>query len=1148
MREMVERAHPEYANRPRPYVVLSLGIPLTHDDQGDSPRPGLNPLEKASEHAEKVRDALLAFQYTEHPAGKSDPQRDCGDLVQQALTSTEVGVLIVHIVGHGELAEGSSEKLYILDSRGKRLSQPVSAWIEQIEDFPEEYRPMTLFVLDVCHAGEVAVTSWHAQMDIVKRRAWVLAATGSGDKAFGYRLSKALVSVLEKYRHREVRFDPSVRHISSSTVWRDIELTVNSLVDEDKGLPQTIRTSLVPGHADLSHLPFFPNPAFGASDTADSGLSTVLPAEMARLADWAVDPEHFLRRAGGAEPVDRPWGDGYFCGREKELRELSTWLNYPKSAPGLRVVTGLPGSGKSALLGILACAAHPVLRRHTQALWGRLDEKAPGESDEVVVIHARRLSLDEIRDSIKHQLNLQAVTPIPKLRTTPTDRLLHEGQSATVIIDALDEAVHPEDVTKELLLPLAIEARNTGNRLRLLVGTRDDSPCHDLLALAHGQGALTDLNAAPPATVCDDLFVYVRRLLTARGPYALGTRQAACEALARAIAEQLTGQGRQGRSPENADSLQWGEFLTAGLYVHYLLAAEHPRNTPQAAAELGRAVPRSLPELLELDLRRHTGRPLLRPVLTALAFAQGRGMPEEVLAHAATAFTEDERCDPLPLQELYTLLDHEARFYLRRDVDDDSTLYHLFHEGLADWLRRNAQPPASQQAPVLGSKPTLPEELLYERMLGAVPADRGGHRRWYLAAPYLLRHIAQHALAAGRLDELLQDGGFLLHATPDTLGDTLIGAASEAARFNAAVYQASRAIHRTLQPEGRRQVLAIDATRSGNTSLQAELPNDLDWQVRWVTGGRASQERAGSRPGHKRWVEAVAVAELEDGQHAVTAGFDGTVRLWDLTAGTHAHQLVGPTGRVLAMAVVQLKSRPHVVTVDSSGGVGVWDLTTRQPARRLTGHKGGANAVAVAELEGRPHAVTAGFDRSVRVWDLTTGRLTHQLAGHTKPVNAVAVAQLEGRPHAVTGGFDRSVRVWDLTTGRQTHQFIGHTGWVRSVAVADLAGRPHAVTAGCSVRVWDLTTGQQTRRFGHHSHTVRALAVARLKRRPHVVTAGDDRSVRVWDLTTGSCLTSHYLRAEASPSVAVTADGTVLLGVDHEVVALSLTPLMRRLL
>ncbi|NUK09485.1 WD40 repeat domain-containing protein [Streptomyces lunaelactis] len=1182
-------------------MVLSLGIPLVRTEDGDSPRPGLDLLERAPDHALSVVEILKDFDYTR--AVVPDPCADYWGLVEQALVAEDVDVLIVHIVGHGQLAEGSSEKLYVLDSRGDPLRLPVGAWIDRIEDHSQRYRPMTLFILDVCYAGEAAVTSWHSRMDVPERRAWVLAATGPRDQAFGYRLTRALVRVLAKYRDLEVRFDPSVRYIPSPTVWREIGRTVGDLTTQDNGLPQKIITSLVPSHADLAHLRFFPNPSYNPG----SGPVADLPPEIARLADWAVDPEHFMRRAGGAEPVHRGWDKGYFSGREKELGELSPWLDDATAVPGLRVVTGKPGAGKSALLGVLVCAAHPRLRQHTQLLWRGLDDLAPGKNDRIAVVHARRLGLDQIVGSLARQLRHIGGSAAPSepdsehdgSTANPADLLLSllpdDGPPVTVIIDALDEAVRPGDITATVLLPLARQAGAPGNRLRLLVGTRDDLRSRSLLAFARDQGACTDLSAAEPESVCRSVATYVKRLLTTDGcPYAEGARRVARGALAQAIAERLTGQGRHDGSAEADEALQWGEFLTAGLYVHYLLATEEPRDAPQEAAALGRGVPRNLPALLELDLQRHTGQPLLRPVLTALAFAQGRGMPESVLAHAATAFTTTGDGGPLPHRQLHTLLDGEARFYLRRDVDEDgTTLYRLFHEGLAEWLRDDARTtplPENDNTDETENLPLRAARQLYEGLMDCVPRDGSGQRQWEWADPYLLRHTPQHAVDAGRLDDLLQDSGFIVYADPHAMANALVRACSEQARLNAAVYRASWGVHHALSPEARRQLLALDAARFRNEELQASLPGDADWHVRWATGSQVSPELVRTLAGHTSWVTSVAVAELEGRPHAITGSADRSARVWDLTTGTQTHELTGHTDWVIAVAVTQLEGRPHAITGSADRSVRVWDLTTGTQTHNLTGQTDEVSAVAVMQLEGRPHAITCSADRSVRVWDLTTGTQTHELAGHTDPVIAVAeleghplaitsndhglvrvwdlttgtqthkltghtdaviavaVTQLEGRPHAITGSADRSARVWDLTTGTQTHELTGHTDWVRGVAVVELEGRPHAITCSAdrSVRVWDLTTGTQTHKLTGQTDEVSAVAVMQLEGRPHAITCSADRSVRVWDLTTGSCRTMFHL-PDVGLAAAVALDGTVVLGVGHEVVALSLTPLTGRL-
>ncbi|MFE1840625.1 AAA family ATPase [Streptomyces sviceus] len=1126
-------------------MVLSLGIALTRTEDGDSPRFGLDVLEEAPVHAARVAKILEEFRYTRCPMGAPQGPADYGKLVEAAVEAEDADVLIVHIVGHGELADGSSEKLYILGSDGDRLGRPVGGWIDLIEDHPQLHRPMTLFVLDVCYAGQAAVIPSHARMDVDKRRAWVLAATRHDKQAFGYRLSQALVRVLEKYRDLEVRFDSSLRYIPPDTVWRDIDRTVSELAEHSDGLPQSIVTSLVPSHADLSHLPFFPNPSYTPHH---SPPAPDLPPEIARLADWAADPQHFMRRAGGGEPVDRDWTEGYFTGRTAQLDTLTAWLDDETAAPGLRVITGKPGAGKSALLGILLCAAHPALRRHTRSLWAGLDDHVPGENHRLAAVHARRLGLDDITASLARQLRHITTPDAP----TPSDEgtqdsagnpaqhllnLLPPGSPpVTIVIDALDEALKPQDITTALLLPLARHAQTAAGRLRLLVATREDSRFDQLLGLARDAAACTDLSTIAAHEVRRDVTAYVKRLLTADGPYTRGSLRSVRDTLAEVIAEILTTPASTGREGHAAQALEWGEFLTAGLYVHHLLGSP-PVATPEDAARLGRAVPRNLPDLLELDLQRHADRVHLRPVLTALALAQGRGMPESVLVHAAAAFTADGD-PPLPPQDLYALLDGEARFYLRRDIDTNGfTLYRLFHEGLADWLRQPTSPPPAEA-------PTMPgqAERLFERLLDGVPRDPAGGMLWQHADDgYLLRHAAQHAVDAGRIDELLDDAGYLQHADPHTLADALSHAHSDQARLNAAVYRASWGLHHTLPPAARRQLLALDAARFRDTPLQNELPGDADWTVRWATGSQVSPALVRTLAGHTGGVNAVAVTVLKGRPHAITGDSNGSVRVWDLTTGTQVRELAGHTNWVSAVAVAVLEGRPHAITGELNGSVRVWDLTTGTQVRELPGHSGAVSAVAV--LDGRPHAITS-YDRSVRVWDLTTGTQVRELA--TGVVYRGAVAVLEGRPHAITSTYDRSVRVWDLTTGTQVRELA--TGAVRAVAVTVLEGRPHAITdSNGSVRVWDLTTGTQVRELPGYPGAVHAVAVTVLEGRPHAITSRDYFGlVRVWDLTTGTCLTAFHF-PDVVQAMTLTADGTVVVGFGHEVATLSLEPLVRRL-
>ncbi len=187
-------------------------------------------------------------------------------------------------------------------------------------------------------------------------------------------------------------------------------------------------------------------------------------------------------------------------------------------------------------------------------------------------------------------------------------------------------------------------------------------------------------------------------------------------------------------------------------------------------------MPRTLPQVLELDSGTRPGSPWRRALLAVLARVGGAGIPRAVLPAALAAVTGQS--NPPTIDQVADEL-AALRFYLRTTADTDGTaLYRLFHQGLADHLRTD---------PRAGTKP---DSLLLDGLLGTVATDTYG-RRWDLAAPYLLRHLAQHALDADRLNELLTDPAFLGHANPATLTGALRHARGRQARLAAAVYQVS---------------------------------------------------------------------------------------------------------------------------------------------------------------------------------------------------------------------------------------------------------------------------------------------------------------------------------------------------------------------
>ncbi len=165
--------------------------------------------------------------------------------------------------------------------------------------------------------------------------------------------------------------------------------------------------------------------------------------------------------------------------------------------------------------------------------------------------------------------------------------------------------------------------------------------------------------------------------------------------------------------------------------------------------------------------------------------------------------------------------------------------------------------------------------------------------------------------------------------------------------------------------------------------------------------------------GHKGAVHAVAFGPT--GEFFVSAGSDGTAKIWRIGTSDLGEDLVAPV-RTLdhELPVYGAAYSPDgskIATAAADGVVRLWDASNGAVLYYLRGHKGDAWAVSFSP-DGTLLA-SAGNDGTARVWDVATGKERQVLrAGGAVPLHTVRFAR-EGY-RVAAGGRDGNVRVWDL--------------------------------------------------------------------------------------------------------------------------------------
>ncbi|MGE5156045.1 MAG: hypothetical protein ACM3JP_00940, partial [Betaproteobacteria bacterium] len=423
------------------------------------------------------------------------------------------------------------------------------------------------------------------------------------------------------------------------------------------------------------------------------------------------------------------------------LSELAGWLatafdeKRPERAP-VTVVTGAPGTGKSALLAHLVVLTVPALA--PQAYRDAVPSARPGLVS--VAVHGRGKDLAAVVSEIAHALGGSATDPTELIRFVNT-----RGRPLTVVVDALDE-LEPDAWRGVCRLLVTLAGDPAGVGVRVLVSVRRPAEATELeqVVALLGRSRRTIELDRPPHLSQHDLSAYVEQRLARRSqldnsrggidsdsptPYA--GKSELTRRVAMAVARRAA-----------------GNYLVAQLVSRYLAEAAEVVDTsePGWSDQFPETVETALDEYLaRIDDTR--GRRRIHDLLMPLAFAMGDGLTGTQVWAALAAALADSSYDP---DDITTLLDTAAGFLVDRSPRGS---YRLYHSSMDRYLRLRCRHPA-------------PQEAIAAALVASVPAAAAG--RWAAADAYVTRHLVEHAKAAGDdiLGQLLSDDDLILHAEP----------------------------------------------------------------------------------------------------------------------------------------------------------------------------------------------------------------------------------------------------------------------------------------------------------------------------------------------------------------------------------------------
>jgi WD40 repeat protein/transcriptional regulator with XRE-family HTH domain len=296
------------------------------------------------------------------------------------------------------------------------------------------------------------------------------------------------------------------------------------------------------------------------------------------------------------------------------------------------------------------------------------------------------------------------------------------------------------------------------------------------------------------------------------------------------------------------------------------------------------------------------------------------------------------------------------------------------------------------------------------------------------------------------------------------------------------------------------------------------------WRINPSSAARYAMLAAAVRPGIAALTgpggAVDSVAFSRDGTTLASGNAGGTVRVWNVATHRQIAALTGPGGAVDSVAF-----SPGGTTLASGGGDGaiwLWDMATHRQIATLTGPAGAVDSVAFSP-DGTTLA-TGNAGGAVRLWDAASHRQITTLTGPAGAVDSVAFSP-DGTTLA-TGNANGSVRLWDMATHREITALTGPAGAVTSIAFSRNGTTLAAGNAEGSVRLWDVATHRQITALTGSAGAVNSVTFS--PDGTTLATGSDDGTVRLWDMASHRQITALTGPAGAVNSVAFSPDGTTL--------------------
>ncbi|KAK3954424.1 WD40-repeat-containing domain protein [Pseudoneurospora amorphoporcata] len=213
----------------------------------------------------------------------------------------------------------------------------------------------------------------------------------------------------------------------------------------------------------------------------------------------------------------------------------------------------------------------------------------------------------------------------------------------------------------------------------------------------------------------------------------------------------------------------------------------------------------------------------------------------------------------------------------------------------------------------------------------------------------------------------------------------------------------------------------------------------------------------GTLEGHNGWVTSLATS-LENPNMLLSGSRDKSLIIWNLTRdetsyGYPKRRLHGHS-HIVSDCVIS-SDGAYALSASWDKTLRLWELSTGTTTRRFVGHTN--DVLSVSFSADNRQIVSGSRDRSIKLWNtLGDCKFTITEKGHTEWVSCVRFSPNPQNPVIVSSGWDKLVKVWELSSCKLQTDHIGHTGYINAVTISPDGSLCASGGKDGTTMLWDL--------------------------------------------------------------------------------------------